>query len=214
MGVAHEISTPLAVILGRAEQLLARAVDERSAQQLRSIVEQSERISTVMRGLLNMARGHAPSSSSVAPRALVQDAVALVEHRFDKAGVLLAVEVENALPCVRGEPRLLEHAIVNLLLNACDASASGQLVTVSVSASTGQVTFEVDDVGTGMSADALARATEPFFTTKSEQEGTGLGLAIVHEIVHAHRGSILLSPRVGGGTRARLVLPVDVAQPE
>ncbi|HSN97440.1 MAG TPA: ATP-binding protein, partial [Candidatus Nanopelagicales bacterium] len=98
-----------------------------------------------------------------------------------------------------------EHAVVNLLLNACEASGVGAGVRLDVRASGGGVEFVVDDQGAGIRAEDAARATEPFFTTKPE--GSGLGLAIVHEIVSIHRGALSLEPREDGGTRARVHLP-------
>src|SRR5690606_7505464 len=109
------------------------------------------------------------------------------------------------LPTVAGDLRLLEHAVVNLLLNACEASAGGAAVRLDVRAAVAGVELVVEDRGAGIRAEDAARATEPFFTTKPE--GSGLGLAIAHEIVSIHRGALSLEPREGGGTRARVHLP-------
>src|SRR5579863_3007021 len=101
-GMAHELATPLGVIVGRAEQLLARAgSDERSTKSLQSVLEQTQRIDEVIRGFLDLARGGAPALQDVAPAELVESARALVEHRFAKASVRLVAEVPSPLPTLR-----------------------------------------------------------------------------------------------------------------
>lgn len=206
MGIAHEISTPLGVIVGRAEQLEGRIGDDpRATRALRAIGEQADRIGQVVRGFLDLARGGAPSLRPVDPGDVARGALRLVEHRFLAARVTLAADVEEGLPALAGDLRLLEHAVVNLLLNACEASAGGARVELAVRAEGDGVDFIVDDGGAGIRPEDVARATEPFFTTKPE--GSGLGLAIAHEIVNIHRGALSLEPRAGGGTRARVHLP-------
>jgi len=211
IGVAHEIATPLGVIAGRAEQLVPRADDERTRRGLQAILEQVKRIDEVIRGLLGLARGAAPAGDQVAPRAVVDAAVALVEHRFKKAGVPLTCEVAPALPAINGDARLIEHALVNLLLNACDACRGGGEVVVRASARHDpprrQVVFTVADTGAGISEADLSRVVEPLFTTKPVGEGTGLGLAIAREIVSSHRGELALAPGPSGGTVVTVWLP-------
>jgi signal transduction histidine kinase len=209
MGIAHEISTPLGVIAGRAEQLLpAAGSDERAARSVRAILEQTDRIHQVIRAFLGLVRGDRPPEGDLAPAELASRALALCEHRFSRAGVSLAASVPERLPTVRGEPSLLEHALVNLLLNACDACDRGGRVELSVTAGDGSVVFAVADDGVGIAAQDAARVTEPFFTTKPSGAGSGLGLAIVAEIAKHHRGSLALAARSPRGTVARLEIPV------
>jgi signal transduction histidine kinase len=129
-----------------------------------------------------------------------------VEHRFANAGVPLHQTIESGLPTVIGDPRLLEHAIVNLL-NACDACKGGGEVAIRVRAKDGDLEIAVEDTGSGISLPDAGRALEPFFTTKARDGGTGLGLAIAHEIVASHRGRLLFSEVEPRGTRAAIVIP-------
>jgi len=208
IGVAHEISTPLGVIAARAEQIMPKvAGDERLTAGVAAILSQTERISQVIRGLLGLARGDAPMAERIYPRLLIENAVALVEHRFANAGVPLRQTIDTSLPTLIGDPRLLEHAIVNLLLNACDACKDGGEVAICVSAKDGELQIAVEDTGTGISLADAGRALEPFFTTKARDGGTGLGLAIAHEIVASHRGRLLFSVVEPRGTRAAIVIP-------
>jgi signal transduction histidine kinase len=225
IGVAHEIATPLGVIAARAEQLAARADqlgprdDERTRRGLAVILEQVKRIDEVVRGLLGLARGDAPAGDGVSPAAAVDAAVGLVAHRFAKAGVPLAREVAAALPLVSGDARLIEHALCNLLLNACDACRGGGAVIVRAAArqapadnrSHDQVVFTVADTGSGISKADLERVVEPLFTTKPVGQGTGLGLALAREIASSHRGGLTLAPGADGGTVVTLWFPAAAA---
>jgi signal transduction histidine kinase len=214
-GIAHELSTPLGVISGRAEQLAPRlAGDERGARAVAAILAETERMSATIRGFLDLARGGRPSLSQSAPGDLAKGAVRLVEHRFEKAGVSLAVDVGAGLPALRCDARLLEHALVNLLLNACEACVRGGEVSLSATSDDARVTFVVEDDGAGIAPSDVSRVTEPFFTTKPPGQGTGLGLAITSEIVKAHHGTLALENRPEGGTRATIGLPRDGAREE
>ena len=213
-GIAHEVSTPLGVIMGRAEQLLPKLEgDERSRRAVEVIAEQSERISGIIRDFLRLARGGAPSLEQAEPAQLVKTSLGLVEHRFVSAGISLTSDVDADLPRVACEPRLFEQVLVNLLLNACDACERGGAVELSVHASGERVAFAVIDDGAGISDEAAARATEPFFTTKPEGKGTGLGLAIASEIVETSHGVLTIASRSTSsskkrGTRACAEIPV------
>jgi signal transduction histidine kinase len=209
-GVAHEVSTPLGVIVGRAEQLSPRVKDdERATKAVQVILEQSERISQVVRGFLTLARDGSPTLGRVSPVSIVQGALALVQHRFEKAGVNLdGGAVPSALPAIAGDARLLEHALVNLLLNACDATPREGHVQVSARTEGQSLAIDVTDDGVGITEADAARATEPFFTTKPPGQGTGLGLAIANEIVKSHRGSLSIQSAGAKGTRASLRIPL------
>jgi two-component system NtrC family sensor kinase len=215
-GIAHEIATPLGVIVGRAEQLLLKVKDdERAKRSVDAIIEQGNRIDHVVRGFLDLARGGSPVLEHVNPGIVAEAARELVEHRFAKAGVGLTAAIDAGLPSVACDPRLLEHALINLLLNACDACEPGGSVELGVHSSGERVRFEVEDDGAGITEEAAARAMEPFFTTKPAGKGTGLGLSIATEIVKHHGGQLSLRPRdasdVKGkkpnGTRATVELP-------
>jgi polar amino acid transport system substrate-binding protein len=112
------------------------------------------------------------------------------------------------MPAVRCDRALLEHAIVNLLLNACEACDAGGHVELSVRSESQRVAFVVTDDGVGISPDHAARVTEPFFTTKLEGGGSGLGLAIAAEIAKSHRGELAIGPNAPRGTRASITIPV------
>jgi signal transduction histidine kinase len=219
MGIAHEVSTPLGVIVGRAEQLLAKVRDdERATRSAQAILTQADRIQLIVRRFLDMARGGPPSLERLDPSGVVRAAVEAVEHRFAKAAVTLKADVPVALPAIQCDRDLLEQAIVNLLLNACEACRADGRVEIAARADDEHVAFVVTDDGAGISPENARRATEPFFTTKPRAtEGrmrtqaptsTGMGLAIAAEIVKSHRGELTIAPNVDRGTRARIAIPI------
>jgi two-component system, NtrC family, sensor kinase len=108
---------------------------------------------------------------------------------------------------------LLEHAIVNLLLNACEACGEGGRVDLAARSDAERVAFVVTDDGAGISLENAKRATEPFFTTKAKGTGAGLGLAIATEIVKSHRGQLTIGPNAGRGTRALIEIPIASSDP-
>jgi two-component system NtrC family sensor kinase len=210
-GVVHEVSTPLGVIVGRAEQLRARAgQDERSVHAAQSILTQADRIQEVIRRFLDMARGGRPSLARANPADLIRSAANAVEHRFAKAHVSLSTNATDETREILCDRALLEQALVNLLLNACDACPSGGHVEISTRADAEQVAFVVTDDGVGIEPEVASRAKDPFFTTKPAGTGTGLGLAIATEIAKSHRGDLTLTPNGGRGTRALIEIPVAV----
>lgn len=213
-GIAHELGTPLSVMVGRLEQLAPLAsADECSARALCSINEQTERMNGIIRGFLALARGETPILENSAPNTVVEAARELVRHRFVSADVSLEVDVPKGLPQLSLDVRLFTQVIVNLLVNACDASKAGDSVSLLVREQEQAVAFEVVDRGQGVSAEVAKRATEPFFTTRASHGGTGLGLAIANEITHQHGGTLELAPAGNGadgarGTCARVRIPL------
>jgi signal transduction histidine kinase len=209
MGVIHEVSTPLGVIVGRAEQLRGRAgQDERAVYAAQTILQQVDRIQVVIRRFLDMARGGPPMLSKEHPGEVLRAAASSVEHRFARATVSLATDAPPDVEPVLCDRALLEQALVNLLLNACDACKAGGHVDAAVRQDSGRVAFVVTDDGEGIAPGAAARAKEPFFTTKAPGAGTGLGLAIASEIAKSLRGELTIAPNGARGTRASIELPV------
>jgi signal transduction histidine kinase len=205
-GLAHEVSTPLGVIVGRAQQLLPKLKeDEKARRAVLTIEEEAEGLGRMVRRFLDLARGGSPSLDEADPADLARGAAAMVEHRFREASAELKLEVAPQLPKLRGDARLLMHVLVNLLLNACDAA---QQVKLAVGIEGTMLAFRVSDNGAGMAPEVAARVLEPFFSTKPAERGTGLGLAIAHEIVKMHRGTLRIESRPQQGTQVTVSLPI------
>jgi two-component system, NtrC family, sensor histidine kinase HydH len=224
-GVAHEVGTPLGIISGRAESLLARLGDgdEAAKKALTSIVSQVEKVSTTIRQLLDFARARPVERVDVAARDVLANAAALLEHRFRQKKVTLTVDAPPSLPPLAADPGQLEQVIVNLLVNACDACAEGGHVGARAIAVGGAVKgavegadgnaagrvveIEIHDDGCGIAPENLPSVLDPFFTTKKRGQGTGLGLTIVDDIVKNHDGTLAIESAPGRGTTVRVRLP-------
>jgi signal transduction histidine kinase len=181
--------------------------DERNQRLAQTIQEEVEQINRTIRRFLELARGGSARAEEFGTGDLVRGASTMVEHRFQKAGVELCVDAPADLPTMRGDFQLLQHLLVNLLLNACDASQQGDRVQVSARAAEGRTLLEVADQGKGIPEALAERVLEPFFTTKPQGQGSGLGLAIAREIVRMHRGEISIERLQPRGTRIRIALP-------
>ena len=208
-GVAHAISTPLGVISGRAVQLNTRLKDdERASHLVRTILEEVERITRTVRRFLDLARGGTLVSEELDPMSFLTSATTMVAHRFKEADVELSMDAPKDLPRLRGDARLLEHLLVNILLNACDASTPGSRVNLSARDEGEGLNLEVADQGKGIPDVPVERVLEPFFTTKPQGKGSGLGLAIAQEIVRMHKGKLTFEKAQPHGTRVLIWLPV------
>ena len=173
-----------------------------------TILDQTKRITSILRTLSGFARGSQERVrfESVDLRAVAEDAIHLVGLSERGKKVAFSCRCPERLNVV-GNPQQLSQVIVNLLTNACDASAPGQEVTVSAEHEGDRVRILVEDRGKGMDDADKALVFEPFFTTKSPGQGTGLGLAVVDLIIEQHQGQIEIDSRPGEGTCVSVVLP-------
>ena len=207
-GLAHEIGTPLNVIAGNAELLRQDLLAQHLAvTELETIVAQADRITHLMERLLTFARAREQQTEPLPLHTPLSRALHLMEPRFRREAITVVVEMPAELPLVWGVSDQLEQVFLNLIVNAWHAMPTGGTVTIRAGATDDQqvqITFQ--DTGCGMSPEALARAFEPFYSTKGDQ-GTGLGLAICRQIVDNHRGTIRLDSTPGAGTTVTITLP-------
>jgi signal transduction histidine kinase len=218
-GLAHELGTPLNVVQARAKQMTGGALPAEQVQEKsRIIVEQVERMTKLIRQLLDFARKRDLQPSEVDVRALVASGVSLLDPIAKKRSVRLEITGEDTLPC-HVDREQMTQVVLNLVMNAVHASPPGGEVVIRLShdkavppAEDGRpeqpcVRIEVRDRGTGIALDALPRIFEPFFTTKGVGEGTGLGLSVVYGIVKDHGGWIDVDSAQGKGSVFTVWLP-------
>jgi two-component system, sensor histidine kinase RegB len=204
-GAAHELSSPLSTIALASGELLRRLPAGSAGEAarddvllIRSQVDRCRRILDQLAAEAGQAKGSALSLLS---------ADAVVEHSLqglDRRRFALAPS-EN--PTLNGSLSAISQALRNLLQNALDASPPQSAIRVGVAQARGEVAFTVEDEGPGMPSEVLARALEPFFTTKPRGEGMGLGLFLAQSVAEQMGGRLELSSERGRGTHARLVLP-------
>jgi PAS domain S-box-containing protein len=218
-GVAHDFNNLLTPITGALDLLGRRyADDHRSARLLDGALQSAERAKTLVQRLLGFARRQALETRPVDLSELVEGMRDLIASSIGPS-IELDIVASAGLPSALADPNQLELAILNLCVNARDAMPGGgtlKLTIEPVSAEPGQranraiafLRLSVIDTGTGMDASTLARAIEPFYSTKELGKGTGLGLSMVHGLAAQLGGKFDLSSTLGEGTRIDLYLPV------
>jgi signal transduction histidine kinase len=201
---AHEVGTPLNIISARAEFILrALAPDDPRREDIAAIVGQIDRISRIITTVLDVVRPQAPKLELIEIEPILQELLPLLRIAARPRGVTLQSSVEDRLPPVRGDAAQLQQVLINLVVNALDATPPHGTVTVSARAQPRGdrpgVALSVSDTGSGIEPELQAKIFESFFTTKPRGQGTGLGLAIARDIVRGHAGDVFLesAPHVG-----------------
>lgn len=209
-GLAHEVNNPLSGMLNAVRRLRKReGLDERSSDYLGLIEEGLERIEKLMKQILDFSRRRDMKPERFEAEAAFRRALPLVKHRLDQKEIRLEEDIRQDLPMLYGNEEEIGQVLMNLLINAADASPEGGAVRVSIApAARGGVQFAVEDSGTGVPLEIRERIFDPFFTTKEPGKGTGLGLSIVHTIIDNHGGSIRVEDGATlGGARFVVELP-------
>jgi signal transduction histidine kinase/CheY-like chemotaxis protein len=207
-GVAHDMNNVLGAILSLASSRReGMDASDPLGSTLDTIANACLRGRGVVRSLLYFARQELEETKPVDLNELVRDMVQLLGFTTLKR-IGLEVELQDPLPPVLGDRGALSHALMNLAVNALDAMpGQGTLRLRTEGLPDGKVKVSVIDNGEGMTPEVLAKAVEPFYTTKPVGKGTGLGLAMVFGTVKAHGGELELRSSPGQGTEVILTLP-------
>src|SRR6266545_1504443 len=209
-GVAHEVRNPLnslQINVGILEQELVELLPDPDAHVftvLRKIAGEIKRLDDFVSEFLRFARPPRLNVERLAVRRLLTDLASFITPECSKKGVALDVDLRGPdTAWVDGFQ--LKQAILNLVLNALQATPVGGHVIVRTSGDKRRLVVAVGDDGEGMSAETREKAFTPFFTTR--EEGTGLGLPLVRRIAEQHGGSVQIVSAPGAGTTVTLVLP-------
>ncbi len=218
-GVAHDFNNMLQVVAGALALILRRPDDAARVARLAAMAEDAtERGGAITGRLLSLTRQGTLRAAPVEPLALLSDMASVLSHTL---GAAIAIQVAAApdLPPLLADRRQLETVLINLAANARDAMPGGGRLTLSATLDDDPqglsvevlpgpyIRIEAADTGHGMDADTLARASEPFFTTKDVGRGTGLGLAMARGFVEQSGGGLRIESAPGRGTAVRLWLP-------
>ncbi len=209
LGAAHEINNPLLGILSHLELELNATVDAEQRAEIEQCIAGAKRISNTLRGLVNYARPGPLVLSKISLNRLVTDTLGFLEGQPMLRGKILENRVPTDLPHIRADANQLSQVLMNLLLNAAEATPEGGSVTISASKLTYVESLEVRvaDTGCGIPPDILPHVFEPFFTTK-KGKGTGLGLSISQAYVRSHGGEMRVDSVLNRGTTITLTLPM------
>jgi PAS domain S-box-containing protein len=221
-GVAHDFNNLLTPIIGGLDMLHRRGVGgEREQRLINGALQSAERAKTLVQRLLAFARRQPLQPIAVDLAGLVIGMATLVASTSGPQ-IKVVVDAPSDLPPANADPNQLEMAILNLSVNARDAMPDGGTLRISAANETigsdhrskltpgPYVRLSVADTGTGMDEATLARAVEPFFSTKGVGKGTGLGLSMVHGLASQLGGALALTSKPGLGTNVELWLPVSV----
>jgi PAS domain S-box-containing protein len=222
-GVAHDFNNLLAPIVGSLDMLQRRGVGgEREQRLIDGALQSAERASILVQRLLAFARRQPLQAVAVDLASLVTGIAGLVASTTGPQ-INVVVDVDEGLPAANADPNQLEMAILNLSVNARDAMPQGGTLRISATREDvaaghrsklipgAYVLLSVADTGIGMEESTLARAVEPFFSTKGVGKGTGLGLSMVHGLASQLGGALTISSKRGLGTNVELWLPVSRA---
>ena len=206
-GMAHEIGTPMNVILGRAEYLLDRVKDEPVKKGLQTIIAQVERITRVMNQLLSFARRKPPQPGSLALQEVIENSLEMFHERLSNHRVQVSTHMDPDCPNVQADSDQMNQVLINLIMNAIHAMPEGGILRIELSQERDMVKLTVSDTGHGIRKEVVSKIFEPFFTTKEFGKGTGLGLTVVKGIIEEHHGSIAVESEEGKGTTFTILLP-------
>ncbi len=221
-GVAHEINTPLGVILGYSQLMMDDVVDDsEEMENLQTIERQTKACRKIVADLLKFSRQSVNVQENLSLNEILTDVLAVTEHSLNMDHIYVEQELAEDLPLIIGDTEKLRQVFVNFVNNAhhaMEAQGGGKIYFVtSYDATRHEIVATVRDTGHGIPEDVKAKIFDPFFTTKSVGKGTGLGLSVSYGIIQEHDGVIELeSPVVMGvdqpeqGTAFHVRLPVAV----
>lgn len=209
-GIAHEINNPLTTVLTTA-MLLQEDLEPSDPLflELKAISDETLRCRKIVKGLLDFARQNKPEKRQNDINTIVAESLMLTKKQAAFADVILTQALTPNIPRIHVDKGQIQQAVINLIINAVEASQPGGQVKVTtrLNQSDRKVAIEVSDKGQGIDEDTVARIFDPFFTLK--EAGNGLGLSITHGIIEQHGGTIDVTSTPNKGTAFIVTLPID-----
>jgi len=212
-GVAHSIRNPLTSVKMRLFSL-ERSLNLSSSQKedFAVVAEEIRHIDTIVQNFLEFSRPPKLKMQKISPSEVVDNAIQLLRHRLEAYGVTVKLNRLKKLPEIMVDPEQLKEAVVNLIVNSCEAMVSGGLISIREEEvekkGRGKVlTIIISDTGPGIPESIQEKVFQPFFSCK--EEGTGLGLPIAERIVSEHRGWLELKSKEGEGATFIINLPIS-----
>ena len=225
--VAHEINNPVSGVLNLSmlmQRMLtddgvppARLVEFR--RYLSQVINETSRVGHIVSDLLAFSRRGKPQRAPADLNRIVRMTLSLVQHKLKLSNVSVEADLNEGLPPVLCDPSQIQQVVLNLVLNAAEATQSKGVdkrpgrVSVTTFIADGMEMLTVADNGEGIPPENLAKIFDPFFTTKSEGKGVGLGLAVSYGIIQAHGGDIEVKSAAGAGATFTVSLPLEQPAP-
>jgi two-component system, NtrC family, sensor histidine kinase HydH len=211
--LAHEIRNPLGAMKGLTQLAQEELPPDHIAQpQLKTVVSEAERLEKLVTDLLDFARTKEPQISEFDLVALISDIKTILDSRLETSKVEMRISANPCPLILRSDPAGLRQVLLNVLINAIEATPQGKTVTLTTTLdeSHKSIVIRIDDSGNGLGGRNPDELAQPFFTTKIQ--GTGLGLAISKQIIESLGGSLNLENLSGGGARCSITLPLAPLQ--
>ena len=217
--VAHEINNPVSGVLNLS-MLMQRMLKEDGVpparveefrKYLSQVTGETARVGRIVSDLLAFSRRGKPQRAPADLNKIVRTTLSLAQHKMKLSNVAVEVHLCEDLPAAPCDPSQIQQVVLNLLLNAAEATQTKteRRVTITTEADKEDVRLIVADNGEGIPPENLTKIFDPFFTTKSDGKGVGLGLAVSYGIVQAHGGEIEVKSVVGEGTTFTVSLPLE-----
>jgi signal transduction histidine kinase len=207
---AHEVGTPLNLISGHVQLLRARTGDDRMIKRLDVIAGQIERITQIVRSMLDSTRRPRPQLEAVDLNDLLAQILDATQPTLVARNVELQTQMSAGLPSIPADPDQLQQVFINLINNSLDAMPEGGMLRVATTRNTGCLVVKLSDNGQGIAEEQIDLIFDPMFSTK-QGRGTGLGLTIVKQIISEHNGDVTVESAPGKETTFRISLPLLAA---
>jgi signal transduction histidine kinase len=204
-GLAHEVRNPLASIAGAASILRRNPTEEKQTKCLDIIESECRRLDGLLTTFLNFARPRSPNLQPVKIEGVLNDVIELAQHAVGRKRINLRRVFDNPSLVAQCDPEQLRQVLLNLLINAIEASGDGASVDIVAEAVENALVIRVIDEGSGVAPEDIEKLFDPFFTTK--ESGTGLGLSVAHQIVGQMGGQLSARRNAGRGMTFSVALP-------
>ncbi|HFZ8994231.1 TPA: two-component system sensor histidine kinase AtoS [Citrobacter freundii] len=207
-GVAHEVRNPLTAIRGYVQIIRQQTSLPVHQEYLSIVLEEIDSLNKVIQQLLDFSRPRQGQWQQVQMNTLIEETLRLVQTSAGRSGIAFSKTLDAALPAIVADRELLKQVLLNILINAVQATSEGGEIRLrSWRYSPEQLAITIEDNGCGIDLALQKKIFDPFFTTKAS--GTGLGLALSQRIINAHQGDIRVASMPGCGAIFTLILPVN-----
>ncbi|VAW94778.1 histidine protein kinase [hydrothermal vent metagenome] len=209
-GIGHEINNPLNNILSYSKLLLRDNGDNDNLKKdINSLRDEALRASNIIKGILNFARQVPPRYESFQVTPFIQESLQLVQQTSKNKNISIRI-LDNNNIIAQGDRSQLQQVLINLLINAIQASTQNGQIVVGVKDSDNCLIISIRDEGSGIKPETLDKIFDPFFSTKSEGQGSGLGLSISLGIMESHQGKLFISNNQDQGVTATMKIPLNI----
>lgn len=216
-GIAHEINNPLIGIKNCLRRLTSNKDTVQSQKYLEMMNEATEKINSVIQGLLNFSRKQDFELSDINIVSPLANSLQLASYHLEKNNIEVSIAIPNNTPPIKGSKNHIEQVMLNLIINSVDAIVEKKKlingfpgkITFNSASGGNELIFLISDNGVGIKEEDIHKVFDPFFTTKEIGQGTGLGLTISQNIINKHNAKFVVESDYGKGTTVKLIFPLN-----